>query len=140
MSFDMPGFLNFDDEDTIEEDNGIPNAEEVGILDNSGWSSHTRGVAKYLQTLFDTESGHGGKVLSMDNLLSGKTRKEASRMFFETLVLRQDHFYLKSSNPKGNFLMHCPKSVRTQCCQWFRVQKNLHKLEMPPKYIWMSNH
>ncbi|KAF9612986.1 hypothetical protein IFM89_004790, partial [Coptis chinensis] len=33
------GFLNFNDEDTVEEDNGIPNAEEVGILDNSGWSS-----------------------------------------------------------------------------------------------------
>ncbi|KAF9612808.1 hypothetical protein IFM89_004218 [Coptis chinensis] len=86
MSFDMPRFLNFDDEDTIEEDNGIPNAEEVGILDNSGWSSRTTGVAKYLQTLFDTESGHGRKVLSMDNLLSGKTRMEASRMFFETLA------------------------------------------------------
>ncbi|KAF9613017.1 hypothetical protein IFM89_004871 [Coptis chinensis] len=36
------GFLNFNDEDTVEEDNGIPNAEEVGILDNSGWSSRTR--------------------------------------------------------------------------------------------------
>ena len=29
---------------------------------------------------------HGKKVLGMDSLLNGKTRKEASRMFFETLV------------------------------------------------------
>ena len=45
-----------------------------------------RAVSKYLQTLFDKESQHGRRVLAMDNLLMGKTRKEASRMFFETLV------------------------------------------------------
>jgi cohesin complex subunit SCC1 len=45
-----------------------------------------RAVSKYLQTLFEKEAVHGRKVLAMDNLLAGKTRKEASRMFFETLV------------------------------------------------------
>jgi len=43
-------------------------------------------VAKYLQTLFDKETENGKNVLVADKLLAGKTRKEASRMFFETLV------------------------------------------------------
>jgi len=43
-------------------------------------------VAKYLQTLFDKEAENGKNVLVADKLLAGKTRKEASRMFFETLV------------------------------------------------------
>lgn len=47
-----------------------------------------RGVARYLKTLFDEESGLGRKSVAIDHLLSGKTRKEASRMFFETLVRR----------------------------------------------------
>jgi cohesin complex subunit SCC1 len=47
-----------------------------------------RGVAKYLKTLFDKESGLGRKSVAIDRLLNGKTRKEASRMFFETLVGR----------------------------------------------------
>lgn len=45
-----------------------------------------RAVAKYLQTLFDKEAENGKNVLVADKLLAGKTRKEASRMFFETLV------------------------------------------------------
>lgn len=45
-----------------------------------------RAVAKYLQTLFDKEAVNGKRVVGMDSLLNGKTRKEASRMFFETLV------------------------------------------------------
>jgi hypothetical protein len=45
-----------------------------------------RGVAKYVKTLFDEESGLGRKSVAIDRLLYGKTRKEASRMFFETLV------------------------------------------------------
>lgn len=45
-----------------------------------------RAVSKYLQTLFIKESERGRTSLSMDSLLVGKTRKEASRMFFETLV------------------------------------------------------
>lgn len=45
-----------------------------------------RSVAKYLKLLFENESGTGRKMIEMDRLLIGKTRKEASRMFFETLV------------------------------------------------------
>ena len=45
-----------------------------------------RAVANYLQLMFEKESDQAKKVVSLENLLIGKTRKEASRMFFETLV------------------------------------------------------
>ncbi|KAJ6718168.1 hypothetical protein OIU79_006150 [Salix purpurea] len=80
-------FLNVDDDEMGEDnDDEMPGPENAHLLDNSGWSSRTRAVAKYLQTIFDNEGGNARKVISVDNLLAGKTRKEASRMFFETLV------------------------------------------------------
>jgi cohesin complex subunit SCC1 len=83
----------YDDEvDCDEANDDEPNPEEFQSLDNSGWSSRTRGVARYLKTLFDEESGLGRKSVAIDHLLSGKTRKEASRMFFETLVLTTKDF------------------------------------------------
>lgn len=48
--------------------------------------SYPRAVGKYLQTLFVKEAECGRKAIPVDNLLVGKTRKEASRMFFEALV------------------------------------------------------
>ncbi|XP_010251392.1 PREDICTED: sister chromatid cohesion 1 protein 4-like [Nelumbo nucifera] len=95
------GFLNVDDDDVEdEEDNGMPGGEEAQFFDNSGWSLRTRAVARYLQTLFDNEAGHSRKLLSVDNLLAGKTRKEASRMFFETLVLKtRDYIHVEQGNP-----------------------------------------
>ncbi|CAK9157671.1 unnamed protein product, partial [Ilex paraguariensis] len=57
-------------------------------------------VAKYLQNLFDLEAERGRKVLPVDNLLVGKTRKEASRMFFEALVLKtRDYIHVEQENP-----------------------------------------
>lgn len=50
------------------------------------WCGCYRGVARYLKILFDEEFGRGRKSVAMDQLIAGKTRKEASRMFFETLV------------------------------------------------------
>ncbi|XVF41407.1 hypothetical protein PTKIN_Ptkin01aG0277500 [Pterospermum kingtungense] len=82
-------FLNVDDDELGEDDDdGMPCGDESRLLENSGWSSRTRAVANYLQNLFEDEAVHGRKVLSMDSLLAHKTRKEASRMFFETLVCR----------------------------------------------------
>ncbi|KAI3959966.1 hypothetical protein MKX01_030257 [Papaver californicum] len=102
-------FLNFDDnevEEEEEEDNDMPNTEEQPrIQENSGWSSRTRSVAKYLQTIFDKELANGEvrKVIPVDNLLSGKTRKEASRMFFETLVLKtRDYIHVEQEKPFAN--------------------------------------
>ncbi|KAI3975892.1 hypothetical protein MKX01_011786 [Papaver californicum] len=102
-------FLNFDDnevEEEEEEDNDMPNTEEQPrIQENSGWSSRTRSVAKYLQTIFDKELANGEvrKVIPVDNLLSGKSRKEASRMFFETLVLKtRDYIHVEQEKPFAN--------------------------------------
>ncbi|MBA0681019.1 hypothetical protein Goari_012682 [Gossypium aridum] len=59
-----------------------------------------RAVAKYLQNLFEDEAVHGRKALSMDSLLARKTRKEASRMFFETLVLKtKDYIHVEQGKP-----------------------------------------
>ncbi|XP_062215308.1 sister chromatid cohesion 1 protein 4-like isoform X2 [Phragmites australis] len=94
-------FLNYDDDgDYDDANNDEPNPDEFQSLDNSGWSSRTRGVAKYLKTLFDEESGLGRKSVAIDRLLSGKTRKEASRMFFETLVLTtKDYINVEQPSP-----------------------------------------
>ncbi|KAH8501277.1 hypothetical protein Peur_042986 [Populus x canadensis] len=94
-------FLNVDDDEMGgNDDDGIPGPEDARLLDNSGWSSRTRAVAKYLQTIFDNEGGNGRKVISVDNLLAGKTRKEASRMFFETLVLKtRDYIHVDQLKP-----------------------------------------
>ncbi|XP_071921689.1 sister chromatid cohesion 1 protein 4-like isoform X3 [Coffea arabica] len=60
-------------------------------------------VAKYLQTVFVKEAECGKKAFPMDNLLIGKTRKEASRMFFETLVLKtRDYIHVEQERPFGN--------------------------------------
>ncbi|XP_044508689.1 sister chromatid cohesion 1 protein 4-like [Mangifera indica] len=94
-------FLNVDDDEVAEDcDEGDGHPEDPRLLENSGWSSRTRAVAKYLQTLFEKEPVHGRKVLALDNLLAGKTRKEASRMFFETLVLKTKD-YIQVEQPKS---------------------------------------
>ncbi|KAL2526255.1 Sister chromatid cohesion 1 protein 4 [Abeliophyllum distichum] len=94
-------FLNVDDEEVAEiADDYMPDAEDTRLTENSGWSSRTRAVSKYLQTLFEKEAECGRKSLSMDNLLIGKTRKEASRMFFEALVLKtRDYIHVEQRNP-----------------------------------------
>ncbi|XP_059628593.1 sister chromatid cohesion 1 protein 4 isoform X2 [Cornus florida] len=101
------GFLNVDDDEVNEEeDDFIPSAEETHFIENSGWSSRTRAVAKYLQTLFDKEAEHRMKALPMDTLLAGKTRKEASRMFFEALVLKtKDYIHVEQENPFDNIVI-----------------------------------
>ncbi|KAK1313577.1 Sister chromatid cohesion 1 protein 3 [Acorus calamus] len=102
-------FLNMDDETELNEeaDNDIPDTEENQFLDNSGWSSRTRNVARYLKTLFDSEAKRERKVIPMERLLAGKTRKEASRMFFETLVLKtRDYIHVEQDNPFSNINIH----------------------------------
>ncbi|KAL6614005.1 hypothetical protein ACP70R_036275 [Stipagrostis hirtigluma subsp. patula] len=94
-------FLNDDDDDDYDDaNNDEPNPSEFQSLDNSGWSARTRGVAKYLKNIFDEESGLGRKSVAVDRLVSGKTRKEASRMFFETLVLTtKDYINVEQPSP-----------------------------------------
>ncbi|KAL3520448.1 hypothetical protein ACH5RR_018597 [Cinchona calisaya] len=100
-------FLNFDDDEVAEvTDDYTPNAEEIRFIENSGWSTRTRAVAKYLQTLFVKEAECDRKALPMDNLLVGKTRKEASRMFFEALVLKtRDFIHVEQERPFDNITL-----------------------------------
>ncbi|XP_074332143.1 sister chromatid cohesion 1 protein 4-like [Apium graveolens] len=97
-------FLNYDEDEVAEADEeDAPNAEETRFIDNSGWSSRTRAVAKYLQIMFDKEAERNQNVLPIDNLLVGKSRKEASRMFFETLVLKtKDYIHVEQAAPFNN--------------------------------------
>ncbi|GMI63446.1 hypothetical protein HRI_000013900 [Hibiscus trionum] len=98
-------FLNVDDNELGDDDvdDGMPCGVESRLLENSGWSSRTRAVAKYLQNLFEDEVVPEHKVLSMDGLLAHKTRKEASRMFFETLVLKtKDYIHVEQGKPFHN--------------------------------------
>ncbi|KAK4802315.1 hypothetical protein SAY86_000518 [Trapa natans] len=100
------GFLNVDDDEVDEDNEHLSDAKDSRLLDNSGWSSRTRAVAKFLQALFDKEAVRGKPVLPMDNLLSGKTRKEASRMFFESLVLKsRDYIQVEQANPFSSINM-----------------------------------
>ncbi|KAH6825447.1 sister chromatid cohesion 1 protein 4 [Perilla frutescens var. hirtella] len=63
-------------------------------------------VSKYLQTAFVKETDCGRNSLSLDKLLIGKTRKEASSMFFETLVLKtRDYIHVEQRNPCGDITM-----------------------------------
>jgi cohesin complex subunit SCC1 len=107
MAGNDTGFLNVGDDEIIDDEDdaadGFAPGAEGTHLENSGWSSRTRAVAKYLQTLFDKEDLHGRQNLHLDNILAGKTRKEASRMFFETLVLKtRDYVHVEQPKPFGN--------------------------------------
>lgn len=107
-------FLNVDDDEIAEDYEGdMPSTEEKRILDNSRWSARTRAVANYLQVLFEKQGQHGKKDISLESLLAGKSRKEASRMFFETLVLKtKDYIQAEQENafcdirikPRGKLL------------------------------------
>ncbi|XP_010492511.1 PREDICTED: sister chromatid cohesion 1 protein 4-like [Camelina sativa] len=102
------GFLNVDDDEVDEdhEDDDEQYGDQTSLLENSGWSSRTRAVAKYLQTLFDKEAENGKNVLVADKLLAGKTRKEASRMFFETLVLKtRDYIQVEQTKPYESIII-----------------------------------
>ncbi|KAK8660246.1 hypothetical protein V6N13_051179 [Hibiscus sabdariffa] len=93
-------FLTLDDELGEGDDASMPCDDESRLLENSGWSSRTRAVVNYLQNLFEDEAVHGRKALSMNSLLARKTRKEASRMFFETLVLKtKDYIHVEQGKP-----------------------------------------
>ncbi|KAL0402593.1 UNVERIFIED_CONTAM: Sister chromatid cohesion 1 protein 4 [Sesamum latifolium] len=98
--FELSEFLNVDDDELTEIADDMDDAEETRYTENSGWSSRTRAVSKYLQSAFAKEAECGRKSLSLDNLLTGKSRKEASRMFFETLVLKtRDYIHVEQQNP-----------------------------------------
>ncbi|KAI4304175.1 hypothetical protein MLD38_039725 [Melastoma candidum] len=113
MAMNDTEFLNMDDDDDAADD-GTIDANDPQLLENRVWSVRTRGVAKYLQTLFQKErlpEIQGRKVVAVDNLVAGKTRKEASRLFFESLVLKtRDYIQVEQRQPYDSIIV-TPRSM-----------------------------
>ncbi|GLJ15441.1 hypothetical protein SUGI_0253490 [Cryptomeria japonica] len=89
----LQGDINAQDE--FDGKSKAPETEENQIQENSGWSARTRAVSRYLKLAFESmdydikkSEAENRQNLSLDHLLVGKKRKEAARMFFETLVLK----------------------------------------------------
>ncbi|MCO5581680.1 hypothetical protein L7F22_035569 [Adiantum nelumboides] len=76
----------------IDETASNSRSKEEPPQNSYGWSVRTRFVAKYLKSIFEeleaTSSGSQPVQVSLDSLLRGRPRKEAARMYFETLVLK----------------------------------------------------
>eukprot|EP00271_Cylindrocystis_brebissonii_P004848 TRINITY_DN16765_c0_g1_i1.p1 TRINITY_DN16765_c0_g1~~TRINITY_DN16765_c0_g1_i1.p1 ORF type:complete len:1175 (+),score=305.69 TRINITY_DN16765_c0_g1_i1:188-3712(+) len=84
---------------------------------DGSWSARTRNVGKYLQSAFESLSEHqrrGGESsaspeeqrLGLDRMVAGKPRREAARMFFETLVLTtRDYISVEQALPYGDVLI-----------------------------------
>jgi len=95
-----------DGQDEFEGKNNARDAEKDQTQDNSGWSARTRAVSRYLKTVFEGMDQNSKKPqeenqqkLGLDRLLVGKTRKEAARMFFETLVLKtRDYVHVEQKD------------------------------------------
>nr|ABR18449.1 unknown [Picea sitchensis] len=95
-----------DGQDEFEGKNNAHDAEKDQTQDNSGWSARTRAVSRYLKTVFEGMDQNSKKPqeenqlkLGLDRLLVGKTRKEAARMFFETLVLKtRDYVHVEQKD------------------------------------------
>ncbi|KAI4342859.1 hypothetical protein MLD38_027427 [Melastoma candidum] len=114
MAMNDTEFLNMDDDDDAAADDGTIDADDPQLLENRGWSVRTRGVAKYLQSLFQKErlpEIQGRKVVVVDNLVAGKTRKEASRLFFESLVLKTRDYIQVEQRQSYDSIIVTPRSM-----------------------------
>ncbi|KAJ7571083.1 hypothetical protein O6H91_01G148000 [Diphasiastrum complanatum] len=78
---------------------------ETNVQDNNGWSVRTRAVSQFLRATFqaletDSKNLEEAGPLGLERLLLGKNRKEAARMFFETLVLKtKDYLDVQQNKP-----------------------------------------
>lgn len=117
------------DTDCHDEDNDVAYAEidyssdeqDVSIQDDSGWSTRSRNVGKYLKTVFqEMETGSKrldqGGILGLERLLARRTRREAARMFFETLVLKtKDYIHVEQNVAYQDILLSPnPKLMKTE--------------------------
>lgn len=99
------------DTDFLDEDNDVAYAEidyssdeqDASIQDDNGWSARSRNVGRYLKTVFEDMEGSSkrleqGPTLGLERLLARKTKREAARMFFETLVLKtKDYIHVEQN-------------------------------------------
>jgi hypothetical protein len=110
-----------------------------GLAPTLLWSPPFRGVARYLKTLFDEDSGLGRKSVAIDHLVRGKTRKEASRMFFETLVRRLIFFAVlrRTSLPGQAPQLACCMCCFTPCMQVLTT-KDYISVDQPNPFDFVS--
>lgn len=85
MLFHSDADLDGHDHFVDEMNTSYPKRAKVN-QDNNGWSVRTKCVARYLKSIFEEAETTSGSQVSLDSLLQGRTRKEAARMFFETLA------------------------------------------------------
>ncbi|KAL3686692.1 hypothetical protein R1sor_013001 [Riccia sorocarpa] len=103
------------DDDAFEETEDFQDGNEYGeneksAQDNSGWSARTRAVGHYLRSTLESKNEYmrkreeeGTPKIGLDQILVGKLRKEAARMFFETLVLKtKDYIHVEQESPYGD--------------------------------------
>jgi cohesin complex subunit SCC1 len=119
-------FLNQDDDELHEEAeeylDGTQIAPKESLQGFSGWSARTRAVGRYLQGAFENVSTDPGRTeddvakIGLDYTLRGKSRKEAARMFFETLVLKtKDYIHVEQAQPYSEiFLTARPKLMKAR--------------------------
>ncbi|CAM6040032.1 unnamed protein product [Sphagnum compactum] len=119
-------FLNQDDDELHEETeeylDGTQIAPKESLQGFGGWSARTRAVGRYLQGAFENintdtnrEEGDVAKF-GLDHTLRGKSRKEAARMFFETLVLKtKDYIDVEQAQPYSEiYLTARPKLMKAR--------------------------
>ncbi|CAK9211139.1 unnamed protein product [Sphagnum troendelagicum] len=119
-------FLNQDDDELHEETeeylDGTQIAAKESLQGFGGWSARTRAVGRYLQGAFENintdtnrEEGDVAKF-GLDHTLRGKSRKEAARMFFETLVLKtKDYIDVEQAQPYSEiYLTARPKLMKAR--------------------------
>ncbi|XP_073390608.1 sister chromatid cohesion 1 protein 4 isoform X2 [Physcomitrium patens] len=110
-------FLRDDEGDLHEEAESYYNF----VQDFGGWSARTRAVGGYLQGVFAGLAG-GAEIrekeqspkIGLHYTLRGKTRKEAARLFFETLVLKtKDYVDVEQLQPYGEIYISAQPKLMT---------------------------
>jgi hypothetical protein len=103
------GYDDMDDMDVMQ--TPVSDADvEKAILTHDGFTARTQSVMKHIRHRLEPSPGEkrpheessSTRKVSLDSLVSGKSRLEACRWFFESLVLRNKGFLdLEQSSPYG---------------------------------------
>ncbi|WPT17702.1 Sister chromatid cohesion 1 protein 4 [Picochlorum sp. SENEW3] len=103
------GYDDMDDMDVMQ--TPVSDADvEKAILTHDGFTARTQSVMKHIRHRLEPSPGEkrpheessSTRKISLDSLVSGKSRLEACRWFFESLVLRNKGFLdLEQSSPYG---------------------------------------
>ncbi|KAK8970445.1 Sister chromatid cohesion 1 protein 3 [Platanthera guangdongensis] len=103
---EAPGLLDSADKDLsfLNENDSSPGHNDAFLVENM--SGRTRAVAKYFKdNAVEAQSDESGHI-SLNKILEQKNRKQCSRMFFETLVLKScDFIRVEQTEAYGDILV-----------------------------------